>query len=471
MATALTTYFQDKLADCASLVTATATRLGSATAALAAAKAAQAADVAESARLDAAIAATRAALADPGKEPADIDGLNETLRADRISRRKVASRMLARVTEVRGIELRRDAFQTLSTAAAAARNACARETEAAVARGEKHTRWMSTETAEAIAGLVFDSQTLLNEIGDTPDPPAAPESEAARNRTTIAAARARIESDIPEVLLGHARARATRQVTDEANGIAAQVAHIEDARAAFIAAQTGTNGAAASAWLAYDRAEAALQRAATLAPQSFDRALALLRGIETSGELTDDQSDEIAAQALEADAPALVTEAELEAVRADIRGAERALENATLDALLADPVANPATNGGVQAAQAALDGLRGTPLADATAAHDDDLAAALDAWESAVPARAWTNLANYDTAIALLTDIAGTDLAARIAALGVAEGTLVTRLEAADIIPRGLAVADASVTTARDRAAHFADQAGQRAASALRGDA
>ncbi len=470
MADALTTYHQEKLDRARDRADRATDELRKTRAALAQARADETQDIANAATLDATMSATRSAMAGPGQTAADIEALAETLRTDMIARRKIDAARAERGARVASLTALDHGLSGLVAQTSAAVTTAEIEHAAAEAAEARQAPFATSETTDTLAEVTAAAQMLLNEIGDTPDAASDPDSDDAAWRALIIEAKDQVEAIFPEVLRDHARARAAQGRDLIVAQITGQVTSVEDAAAAWLVATGGLDGAA-EAVLAHARAEAALGATASGAPRAWARALGLLESAAAAAPLSSAQAAEMTERALPADDPALASELALIDAKTAVTVAEIELQSAIHDALLVDPNADPNAHADVVAAQAALDAAAGTPLSDATAAHTADHAAALDAWEVAVPAISWTALANYDTALVLLADVAASDLATRRTEFDAAEAALVTALQQIETTGLAQHVARVGPAIARARADAVGDLGAAQRLSALRGDA
>ena len=216
---------------------------------------------------------------------------------------------------------------------------------------------------------------------------------ATDENTRYLAAETRIDDDFPAELLTRAH---ERELLTLADATAARDAY--DQAVADRNTELDTNGGLAGqvAKLTSEMANVSstMRDRATQTTEQYDRAVRLLDGIAASTALT----------AAEADAIAALSEGGIPAA-----DAQKALEDAI--AASSDPSTDPA----VAAAQAAY----------------DLLATDLDKWEASMPARIWKNLADFEGATRILTDLGAFDGAALIASFDAAESALAGKLDEA----------------------------------------
>ena len=273
---------------------------------------------------------------------------------------------------------------------------------AAEQRQTRHDSWVSSDTEDAIT-LVRDLAADL--VAENPITVADGEINPA---DLLAAATARVESDIPEVLRDRARARAV-QVSDNVVEFESFRASITSDLLGHDASSNGAAGLMRQRQAEYQAAESDLKSYALKSVSRYDLALSLLTTIGESPKLTQAESDRIAAQALAVDAVEMTTEAALHDARAAVAVQKLAVQLAIVAARVADINADPAVDAAVLSAQADLV----SALADldaAETAHTDEFANTVDLWEGAIPNAIWANLQAYDSAMAMLTALSTSDV-------------------------------------------------------------
>jgi len=272
---------------------------------------------------------------------------------------------------------------------------------AAEQRQTHHDNWVSSDIEDAIT-LVRDLAADL--VAENSITVADGEINPA---DVLAAATARVDGDIPEVLRNRARARAV-QVSDNVGEFESFRASIASDLLSHDASSNGAAGLMRQRQAEYQATESDLKNYALKSVSRYDLALSLLTTIGESPELTQAESDRIAAQALAVDAVEMTTEAALHDARAAVAVQKLAVQLAIVAARVADINADPAADAAVISAQADLV----SALADldaAETAHTDEFANTVDLWEGAIPAGIWANLRAYDSAMAILTALSTSD--------------------------------------------------------------
>lgn len=418
MAVALTTYYQQRYDSYVALKDAAEDDLTAASNGLKSALDSYPSAVDEGAELDGSIAAKRSEMSAAGNMPADIETLAEELRQLLIDRRHNTAAIA-------------DAAEALSFAETAVTTAEARLAElagllvqaeadlaAAQQRQTHHDNWVSTETEDAIT-VVRDLATDL--LAENPITVAEGEINPA---DVLAAATARVESDVPAVLLTRARARAALAAGKLTEFQTFRVS-INNDLFGHGASSSGSSGLVTQRWAEYEAAENDLRNYALTSVSQYDLALGLLTSIGESQELTQAESDRISELGLAVDADEITTEATLHDARAEVAAQKLTVELAIVAARVADVNADPAANADVINAQGEL-ATREANLAAAEAAHTEEFATAIDLWEGAIPDAIWANLQAYDSAISILTTLSTSDAATLTTAFTNAEDVLVT---------------------------------------------
>lgn len=432
-------------------------------AALDAARTDETALVAEAAALDKAIAALRRSLSGSDLEPAEIAGASDELEELLIARAHLGAAVAVTREDAHSAEVAADLYRQRLDLLEAELRAAGEALAQAEAAEARHSAWSDADLLAEIADLEDTAAALLAD-NFTPDPD--PDAEV-NPAALLAEARARVEGDIPEVLRERARTRAAaaadrlQQLEDLHLGTAASA--LEQGAAAG-----GSAGLVVRRRAEFELAEEALKRWALGSGDSYRRSLGLLAQVVASEPLAEASAERIAAAALEADDPALAAEAALHQARAAVEAKEIELEQAVIAARIADIDADPDDDGDVQARQAELELLEGE-LEAAEIANIEELSGALDNWEAAVPAFAWNNLQAFDTALALLQQLADTDGAALQSALTDGEAELIAALTEDDRQRRlsaELALATAQQARERD---YLRKQAAANQLAALKG--
>jgi len=395
MAAALTTYYQDRYNSFVSLNDIALADFTAASDDLKSALASYQLAVDAGAELDSSIAAKRAEMSAASKMPSDVETLAEELRQLLIDRRHNTAtianaaedfkfaEIAVTTTETRLAEL--DSLLTQSAAGLAA--AQQRETQ--------HDSWVSSEIEDDIT-VVRDLATAL--LAENPITVADGETNPA---DVLAAATARIDGDIPEVLLARARARAAL-AAGKLTEFQTYRASIDNDLFSHGASSSGSSGLLAQRWAEYEATESDLRNYALNSVNQYDLALNLLTSIGASQDLTQAESDRITEQTLAVDADEITTEATLHDARAAVAAQKLTVELAIVAARVADVNAVPTADPGVISAQDDLATME-TDLASAEAAHTEEFASAIDLWEGAIPDAIWANLQAYDSAIGILT--------------------------------------------------------------------
>ena len=146
-------------------------------------------------------------------------------------------------------------------------------------------------------------------------------------------------------------------------------------------------------------------------------------------------SQQAALAASQARTDAATAEADLAAARVVLADAEEAVDDAVLDALLADPDGDPETDQAVIDARIdAADAVAaGSPLADARDAYDQAARDVLDLWEVEVPPGLWVAVEDFTEARRTLMELGAAGHATGLRdALGDAEDVLGAALDARD---------------------------------------
>jgi len=462
MATALVNYYQQKHDALVLQKQTTQQTFTSVIAALAAAQGSQETLAATCAQLVAAIAAKRAQLTNPNLMPADIESLADDLQALLIERRHNNADLLEADTGIAFNAAQVELLAQQMTKANEAVTQAAKELVAAQQRGEQHVAWVSSETVDAITVLQADAQALLdvNDGSGTidPDTPSA----------VLAAAKARVEADVPAVLRTLARLRAEAVVADAGlqEELVAGINTLVQTQARAVAIDAGL---IAQRRAEYADAETALKAHALGLRDEFSRALGLFAAVVGSSALTTAERNRIDALALAADSDAVTTATALTQAQELVAAKRQDLQLAIASARAADINADPYDDITVQDEQSALDGLE-SDLSDAIAAHTDAMVLALDEWETAIPDAIWANVHNFDQAIAALERIVDSDGVILASEFAAAELALIAVLTDADEHQRltEMLCREQATVVARSKASQAC--LASRQLAALRGD-
>ena len=345
--------------------------------------------------LEGLISAKRNQMSAANNMPSDIETMAEELRQLLTNRRH----NIAAVSDADGGLRFAEILGETAGSRLAALNALLVEAQADLAAAEQrqthHDNWVSSDTEDAIT-VVRDLAADL--VAENPITVLDGEINPA---DVLAAATARIDSDIPEVLRDRARARAV-QVSDNVAELDNFRSSIESDLLSHGASSNGAVGLMQQRQTEYVAAESALKNYALTSVSRYDLALSQLTSVGGSTELTQAESDRISAQALAVDADEMTTEAALHDARAAVAVQKLAVQLAIVAARIADVNANPSTDADVLTAQADMVSAQ-SDLDAAEAAHTDEFASAVDLWEGAIPDRIWPNLRAYDSAMAILT--------------------------------------------------------------------
>jgi len=401
MAAALTNFYQQKYDNYLLLRDAAQTEFTAASDELKLALDAYQSAVDAGSELDDMIAAKRKEMSAANIMPSDIEIMAGELRQLLTSRRHNS----AAVSDAGGALKFAEILSETAGSRLAALNTLLVEAQADLTAAEQrqthHDNWVSSDTEDAITVVRDLAVDLLAE-----NPITVAEGEI-NPADVLAAATARVEADIPEVLRDRARARAV-QVSDNVSEFESFRASITSDLLGHDASSNGAAGLMRQRQAEYQAAESDLKNYALKSVSRYDLALSLLTTIGESPELTQAESDRIAAQALAVDAVEMTTEAALHDARAAVAVQKLAVQLAIVAARVADINADPAVDAAVLSAQADLV----SALADldaAETAHTDEFADTVDLWEGAIPAGIWANLRAYDSAMEILTALSTSD--------------------------------------------------------------
>ncbi|HEX9186820.1 MAG TPA: hypothetical protein VGB87_07105, partial [Vicinamibacteria bacterium] len=306
--------------------------------------------------------------------------------------------------------------------------------------------WKPKATTD-LAGLPQDADDLLN--------------DATKNQD-YAAAKARVEADVPAALLTRARDRGQKEL-DALAAARQAVKAKEDERATELAASGGKAGAVVEKEVAFARAEAALRDFVLRAEEERQQAVAAFKSIAASPALTQAVKDRIAALTA-AGAAALPAEQDRDTARLAVEAKQALLDarieavrdgggDVTTDAQVATLQGDLATaNGALAAKQAAFDAVK----------------ADLDAWEAAVPETTWTALFALDEAKRTLDRLKVVVPATLVSDFDTAEDAYATRLGQAAEAARKATDLEDDLAVRAARAEALLDAKRRRVISALR---
>ncbi len=334
----------------------------------------------------------------------------------------------------------------------------------AAARSDVAKRQAEADAAAASHERREATKALVN--GDLNSAPGEAGTALGSSEATDAAAR--VAAAIPTALRDRSRAR----VAQERSEIAATEAARDDAASAvnaFITAAHTAAGDVRSRQADFDAADRALKSYAATASGSLARGQALLAAVAAAADPDPDQAAAVADAALATPGEAAATaEDDRDTKALEVAAAQRAVDQAILEARLDDPDVDLGTVTDVTDAETTLATLEGE-LAPLQTAYDG-AKADLDAWEAAVPDDEWRLLEKLDTAERLLNGLQGVTPGDLVTAATTAETDLVAALEAYDQELRARDIGESAITaTAAAAATRRADQQAH-GFSRLRGD-
>lgn len=320
---------------------------------------------------------------------------------------------------------------------------------------------------EAATRRQTDGEALRDKLAKAPLDSLVADADALRTNRTLLAADERLNALLPEQLLSRALVRAGEAA--EGDAVAAEhwsAGQLQADQARKCAAPLDV--AVAAAERDFVLAEAELRRYVYTASADLAAAETLLTAIAGLPDLTAAQDaaldDEARADAV---AAAEAEQALADAVSA-LAGAERAVQDAIVAVLLADPDADPEQDRAVICATEARDDASiQDPLTTARGDYNDTRRAALDSWEVEVPPQLWRAVVDFAAVSRTLERLA--DQAARdalVSTLDTAQDALAAALDARDeqvrrelavaitLVPRAGAAAAASTATA-DRTSQY----------------
>ncbi len=412
--------------------------------------------------LDRQISAKRLNMSAASNMPADVELLAEELR-QLLIRRRHSTATIAGAAEILSfakaeLEVAQSSLNAYSQMLAVA------ETKLAAASKEEayHGGWISTETEDAISAVRDLAIDLLAEN------PIAVEEGEINPADVLAAAAARIEGDIPDVLRARARDRAALALSRIA------AFHNLDESIGDDVLNHGTSSKGSSGLLVqrraeYETAENAFKQYALTSVSRYQLALSLLTSVADSRELTVAESDRISALTLAVDADEITTETALHLVLVAVDAKKLDVDLAIVAALVADIDADPLANAAVIATKGALTGLE-ADLVTAKTAHTQEFADALDSWEGAVPDAIWANLQAFDSAMAMLTAISTSDATPLTTDLINAKNALVSAADDDDDNRKLELALSAAASIAKRKTQHVTSVQQSVGLSAMRGD-
>ncbi|MGH3774181.1 MAG: hypothetical protein ACRDRR_00360 [Pseudonocardiaceae bacterium] len=330
---------------------------------------------------------------------------------------------------------------------------------AAVAAGEAELK--------AAARRQTDGAALRAKLAEAPLDTLVADATALRTSTTLLAAEDRLEA----LLLDPLRSRALARAGEAADGAAAAAEHrgagqLGADRAREFAAPLDV--AVASAERDFVQAESELRRYVYTARADLAAAETVLTAIAGLPDLTAAQQAALNPDNRAGAVAAAAAEGALAVAVAALAEKERKRQDAIIDALLADPDADPEQNLAVIAATKERDAADiQDPLTAARGDYDDAARAALDDWEVEVPLQLWGAVVDFAAVSRTLERLA--DQEARddlVGTLDAAQDALAKDLDARDVqvrrelavaitlVPRAGAAAAASTATA-DRTSQY----------------
>ena len=462
MAAALTTYYQQRYDSFVSLKDIAQADFTTASNDLKLALGDYQSAVDEGAGLDRSIATKRSEMSAASNMPADVETLAEELRQLLIDRRhntatiaNAAEAFKFAETAVATAETRLAELDGLLTQAAA-------DLAAVQQRETLHDTWVSSETEDAITVVRDLAADLLVENPITVD------DGEINPADVLAAAKPRVEGDIPEVLLTRARARAAL-VAGKLTEFQTYRLSIDIEMSNHDVSSSGSSALVVERWTGYEAAENDLRNYALNSVSQYGLALSLLTSITESLELTLAEKDRITAQELAVDSDEITTEATLHDARAAVAAQKLTVELAIVVALVADVNADTAADADVITAQGDLANLE-ADLTAAETAHTTEFATAIDLWEGSIPDAVWANLQAYDSSIGILTVLSTSDAAALTTAFTDAEDAFALAATDDDNNIKLDQALSAASTTARLNTEYISSVQPSVGLSAMRGD-
>lgn len=294
-----------------------------------------------------------------------------------------------------------------------------------------------TTASEALSTVTEDYESLIADAAELDKATAlladsfvADPEEEINPAEVLSEATTRIEDDIPEVLRDRAKARVALISNRIADSLSIKNTSLSHALTQTTSS-TGDSGLVAQRWSELENAHEQLGQYALTTVSQYNTAIDLLQSIVSSTDLSDSSSEAIEEAALAEDADAVTTETTLQAARAAVDAKQLELEEAIIDAVIADVNADPADDATVQAKESELSTLE-DDLTSAESAHTAEFSTAMDLWEASVPDHIWNNFHNYEKAIALLTSVSTSAAASLVTAVTDAETALVTAMQTED---------------------------------------
>ena len=339
------------------------------------------------------------------------------------------------------------------------------ESEQAAARLEWASRRLTASKADLAAVQEEDDtrQELKAALDDAPLSAIPSDANDAVNTApaneAFAAAKARIEADIPAELIARARERRVHRLalrTAQEDGLSKTRALVADE----LDKKRGVRGKLRRRQSEFEPAEAALRDYVSRAESRLDHARRLLAKVANGAidPLSAEQTARIADAAVADPAKAAIpSEQAVDAKQLALLQAEVELEEETLK-----------EGPDIAAKQTARDTAQ-TEFDDAQLAYTADMRTALDTWEAAVPDATWRLLADFEEAHATLLSLA-VDPAALKTALTQAETNLANALDNVDKSELALRAREEAEARRATRVELEIDRARPVLFGALRGD-
>jgi hypothetical protein len=281
---------------------------------------------------------------------------------------------------------------------------------------------------------------------------------------------AKLKGDVPLSLLQRAEARG-QEVRNQPKVAADRVAKVQEI--ADTTLKTQTTSELAMRRTAYRKAQNDLRDYATNAVVLYQRALALLAPIPAAPGLTQDEKTAVGnlGGPSQPRTDALTAESDLGSALVALDAAQWALEEAELNALMADPDAPlPQTDAAYTAVSTARQG-----VTDKQGAFTDAMQTTLAQWEVAVPAPTWQLVADFVEADGILKSLKDVDLGEQSVTglpklLTDAELAYAAALEGDAKERRSNQIAQNAISNFTDQAAAIGTAAPAAQLSAVRGD-
>ncbi|NOY63529.1 MAG: hypothetical protein GXP10_10355 [Gammaproteobacteria bacterium] len=234
--------------------------------------------VGEYAGLERDIASTRSAMAE-ALMPADIELLAGNLRDLMVQQRNKYGELFASEAGRAAVQQRRDLAEQSVTLLSESLNAIAQEQEEADARADHHAQWKQSVTDGDLTTLAAQAEALLDEVGLGGGGGSGADAD---DKVSIAAAKARVEGDLPADLLTRARERGAQLSASVTVAEETLFEALEDELAAHLAATEGAAALSEQRWQAFERAEALFRDVVLLSDSRYQQAVSLLQGVENS---------------------------------------------------------------------------------------------------------------------------------------------------------------------------------------------